>query len=69
VEPGDNLWSIASTTLESRLGRAASDQEIVAYWQAVIEVNRRRLPVPSDPSLLFAGDLIQLPPIAGNRQI
>ena len=64
VRPGDNLWSIASTTLERRLGRAASDQEVDTYWQAVIEVNRQRLPVPSDPSLLFAGDLIELPPSA-----
>jgi hypothetical protein len=69
VQPGDNLWSIASMTLESRLGRAASDQEIGAYWQAVIEINLQRLPVPSDPGLLFAGDVIELPPVGVDQRI
>jgi hypothetical protein len=32
------------------------------YWVELIAANRSRLPDPSDPSLLFPGDLVRLPP-------
>ena len=61
VRPGDDLWTIASSTLESRLGRRPSDQEIGPYWLKLIRLNRPSLPDPDNPSLIFAGDSIALP--------
>ncbi len=63
VRPGDNLWFIADQTLAAAWGRPPSDRQVAGYWMNVIAANRSRLPDPSDPSLLFAGDLIILPPV------
>lgn len=61
VRPGDDLWSIAAKTMQLRLGRQPTRVEVAAYWVEVIAVNRRQLPYPNDPSLLYPGDLIALP--------
>ena len=61
VRPGDDLWSIAAQTIQLRLGRQPDRAEIAAYWLEVIATNRNRLPRPDDPSLLYPGDLIELP--------
>jgi hypothetical protein len=63
VRPGDNLWFIAEQTLVAAWDRSPSDRQVAGYWMSVIAVNRSRLPDPSDPSLLFAGDMIVLPPV------
>jgi hypothetical protein len=63
VRPGDNLWVIAEETLEAAWGGAPSDRQVAGYWINVIAANRSGLPDPSDPSLLFPGDVIILPPI------
>ena len=39
-----------------------SDRQVSGYWLSVIAANRSRLPDPVDPSLLFPGDVILLPP-------
>jgi hypothetical protein len=62
VRPGDNLWSIASAVVSARIGRQGSDLQVAAYWVDLIQANQSRLPVPSDPSLIFPGDVIELPP-------
>ena len=61
VRPGDHLWSISETALTARLGRPPSDEEIVPFWRAVIELNRDRLPNPEDPDLIRPGDRYLLP--------
>lgn len=61
VRPGDDLWSIAHATLRTHLGRDPNQREIARYWLVVIAKNRDRLPDPSDPSLLFPGDVVVLP--------
>ncbi len=61
VRPGDDLWSIAAQTIQLRLGRQPDRAEIAAYWLEVIAANHNGLPRPDDPSLLYPGDLIELP--------
>jgi len=62
VARGDHLWSIAARTLGTRLGRDAGDDEVQRYWTALIEANRSRLADPSNPDLIFAGQVFVLPP-------
>jgi hypothetical protein len=62
VRSGDDLWSIAEATLRSAPGRDPDEREIGRYWLALIDINRARLPDPSDPSLLYPGDTVVLPP-------
>lgn len=62
VRPGDDLWSIAESTLRAALGRDPGEREIARYWLTVIDRNRARLPIPSDSSLLYPGDIVVLPP-------
>jgi nucleoid-associated protein YgaU len=59
VQPGDNLWRIASRTLEQH-GRP--NRELVAYWHAVIEANASTLR-SGDPNLIYPGEIVALPPI------
>lgn len=56
VHPGDSLWSIA----EAEMG-PGSDR-VAGYWARLVALNRPSLPDPADPSLLFPGDTIVLPP-------
>ncbi len=63
VRPGDNLWFIAERTLAAAWGRSPTDRQVGGYWVSVIAANRSQLPVPSDPSLLFPGDVILLPAV------
>lgn len=65
VEPGDHLWGIAQRDLERSLGRAPTEAEVHAHWVRVIEVNRDRLRVPSDPDLLLPGQVLVLPATGG----
>lgn len=62
VKPGDDLWSIAAWVMESDLGRSPSNREVAPYWLRLIEANRSALPDPDNPSLIFAGERIALPP-------
>jgi nucleoid-associated protein YgaU len=56
VQPGDHLWAIAERVIGERLGRAATDAEVVPYWRALIDLNR-----PPNPDLIFAGERLRLP--------
>lgn len=62
VRPGDDLWSIA-VSVTSGAG-SSGRPDVARYWQALIAANLSRLPVPADPSLIFPGDELILPPIA-----
>jgi hypothetical protein len=62
VKAGDSLWSIAESVVAERLARQPTDSETGRYWLRLIAANRDRLPDPGNPSLIFAGDSIALPP-------
>jgi nucleoid-associated protein YgaU len=61
VRPGDSLWSIAAATVSGH--RETSEHSVARYWWRVVEANRPHLPDPADPDLLFAGDVVRLPPL------
>jgi hypothetical protein len=63
VAPGDHLWSIASATLTAAWGYTPSVSDIGSYWWQVVTANRASLPNPADIDLLFAGDVVTLPPV------
>jgi hypothetical protein len=61
VQSGDSFWHIADATVSQRLGRPATDAEVLPYWRALIDRNRSRLRHPANPDLLFAGQQLELP--------
>ena len=63
LAPGDHLWSVAARTLATSWGRPPTEREVVPYWRLVVELNRRALPNPDDPDLVFPGDVVRLPPV------
>ena len=48
VEPGDHFWSIAEHTQPPGVG-------LEQHWRKLIELNRDRLPDPSNPDLILPG--------------
>ena len=46
VQAGDHFWSIAQRTAPSE----ASDEQFIAHWKAIIELNRQSLPTPPTPT-------------------
>jgi nucleoid-associated protein YgaU len=61
VRPGDNLWLIARVALERGSVARIDDSAVARYWQDVIGANRSTLR-SGDPSLVFPGEIIALPP-------
>lgn len=59
VMPGDSLWSIAESTVETR-DPAASGADVADYWRRLMEANVGRLR-SGDPSLIYPGETIELP--------
>jgi hypothetical protein len=55
------LWTIAETALAAAWERPPVLSDLGAYWWQVVQLNRPRLPRPSDPDLLFPGDEVSLP--------
>lgn len=62
LEPGDHLWSVAERALAMALGRNPTDREVAGYWRKLVDVNRQNLVEPDVPDLVFAGQVITLPP-------
>jgi hypothetical protein len=60
VEPGDNLWTIATSHLRTVLGDNPTGNQIGEYWRKVIAANRDTLR-SGDPNLIYPGELILLP--------
>ena len=63
VDRGDSCWTIAEAHLADSWGRRASDVEVTGYWQRLLEVNRARFMDPDNPDLLYAGQVLVLPPV------
>jgi nucleoid-associated protein YgaU len=61
VDSGDNLWVIADQHLRTA-GIEPTNAVITSYWRHVIEANRPTLR-SGDPNLIYAGEIINLPPI------
>jgi hypothetical protein len=59
VRPGDSLWSISS----ERLGPNATPRQIANTVERIYALNRDR--IGADPDLIFAGQSLLLPPVAG----
>lgn len=64
VQAGDNLWSIAESTLAANNTanntEATTTETVGAYWAEVIALNRSQLR-SGNPSLIFPGEVLQLP--------
>ena len=52
VEPGDNLWSIATAVVADAIGRPASTTEVADYWRGLIAANHDHV---ADPDLIHPG--------------
>lgn len=63
VAPGDNLWLIARASLTRAFGRRPHDTDVARYWHALIAQNRSTLR-SGDPSLIFPGEIVTLPPVS-----
>ena len=72
VEPGlddyvvsrsESFWSIAADRMAEALRRPPTPREVQAYWERLIEVNRERLVDPGNADLLYAGQVLALPPV------
>ena len=63
VQSGQSLWLIAAATVQARRGGApVTVSEVATYWRNLIYLNRDRLARPDDPSLIFSGQDLILPP-------
>lgn len=58
---GDHLWGLAAQALSDHRGAAPSDDEVMGYWQRLIEANRERLADPANPDLIYPGQEFVLP--------
>jgi nucleoid-associated protein YgaU len=61
IAPGDHLWKVAAETLAHAWSRPPTDAEVLPYWVAVIARNRHALADPTNPDLVFPGQVIELP--------
>ena len=59
VEPGDNLWSIATSVLADERGELADEGTVVRYWRSLIAANAAEV---ADPNLIYPGQVLNLPP-------
>ncbi len=63
VAAGESLWSIAADRVRVRPADAApTDADVARYWAAVVAANRATLR-SGEPSLVFPGEVVQLPPV------
>lgn len=62
VGPGDNLWDISEDRLAVDLEREPADVETEPYWRDVMAANQDRLADPNNPSLIYSGQVLLIPP-------
>lgn len=63
VEPGDSLWRIAEQQVAGVAPRN-SEAAVSHYWALMVEANRTTLR-SGDPSLIYPGEIVVLPPLDG----
>lgn len=63
IQPGDHLWHVAESTLQTALGRPASTTATITYLGLLIDHNRGALAVPDNPDLVFPGQVFVLPAV------
>ncbi len=63
MQRGGHLWEMATQALASAWGRAPTEVETQSYWQELVESNRASLTDPDNPDLVFAGQVLTLPPV------
>jgi nucleoid-associated protein YgaU len=64
VTAGDSLWSLAADEVAARRGATASEREVARYWRQVVAANRSVLVDPTNPDLIYAGQVVTLPVLA-----
>lgn len=62
VTPGQSFWEVAEAELTRSWDRTPTDGDVGRYWSTVVEANRDRLASPTDPDLIFPGQVFTLPP-------
>lgn len=62
VEAGESFWTIADELLADAWHRPPSVAEVDAYWRQLMAANWGRLVHDDEPDLLFAGQVLDLPP-------
>ena len=62
MKPGESFWSIARQVADQRAGGHATLSAVDTLWRALIEANRGLLPKPGNPSLLYVGTHLTIPP-------
>jgi nucleoid-associated protein YgaU len=62
VAVGDSLWSIAVDVLAEHMGAPPSDRQVTPYWRSLIDANLAKLVDPTNPDLIFPGQVFTLPP-------
>ena len=63
LRPGDHLWLVAERALTAADHQQPTNARIEHYWRALIDANRDRLADPANPDLVYAGQILLLPPI------
>lgn len=58
VAAGDHFWGLAEDAVAEHLGRAGTEAEVHAVWQATVTANRDRLVAAGNPDLLVPGQLV-----------
>jgi nucleoid-associated protein YgaU len=62
VQPGESFWSVAAAIADTRAGGHATAKAVDEVWRALIDANRGQLPKPQNPSLLYVGTTLTVPP-------
>lgn len=67
VRAGEHFWSIAEAVLRRGHGSVPADDEVAAYWERLVDVNRPRLVDRDNPDLLYPGQTLRLPPAGADE--
>lgn len=59
VAAGESLWSIAETVAAGR--GLTTTAGVASIWHEILHANTDRLPVPGNPSLIYAGNVVAIP--------
>lgn len=62
VRQGNHFWGMAVEQLTHAWGRIPDDEEVVPYWNQLIDVNRSSLVHPDDPDVIYEDQVFRMPP-------